>query len=58
MRIMHRIDTNTIRYKDIIFVDVDGTNKIIRGVWLTTIILIIFFPLEYTWIYINESIKE
>ena len=25
MRIMHRIDTNTISYKDIIFVDVDST---------------------------------
>ena len=37
MRIMHRIDTNTISYKNIIFVDVDGINKIIRGVWLTTI---------------------
>ena len=29
------IDTNTISYKDIISVDVDGTNKIIRGERLT-----------------------
>ena len=40
---MHRINTNTISYKDIIFVDVDGTNKIIRGVWLTTIVYELFF---------------
>ena len=37
VRIMHRIDTNTISYKNVIFVDIDGTNKIIIGVWLTTI---------------------
>ena len=33
MQIMHCIDTNRISYKNIIFVDVDGINKMIRGVW-------------------------